>query len=186
MIMNRCGWVNLNNKLYIDYHDNEWGVPKFDDNILFEMLILECFQAGLSWECVLNKRKYFKIAFDNFDYQKIANYDEEKVSLLLLNKDIIRNKRKILSCINNAKVYIKIQNEFGSFAKYIWGFTNNTVIRNNDDNIKTESELSRKIAYDLKKRGMRFVGPTIIYSYLQAIGIVNDHELKCDFYKNKV
>lgn len=184
--MNRCKWVNLNNPLYVKYHDEEWGVPSYNDKYLFEMLVLESFQAGLSWECILNKRKAFKEAFDCFDYVKIANYNEEKIKELLTNKNIIRNKLKIKATINNAKVFIEIQKEYKTFSNYIWSFTNNKIIYNLDDNFKTSSELSDKISKDLKKRGMSFVGTTIIYSYLQAIGIINDHELNCDFRKKGI
>lgn len=179
----RCKWVNLKNPLYIHYHDKEWGTPHYDDEYMFEFLVLEFFQAGLSWECVLNKREEFKKAFDKFDYNKISKYDEGKIQELLGNNGIIKNKLKINATINNAKVFIEIQKEFGSFSNYIWSFTNNNVIKNMDDNFKTTSELSDKVSKDLKKRGMKFVGSTIIYSYLQAIGIINDHELECEFYK---
>ena len=180
--MNRCKWVNLKNKIYVDYHDNEWGKEEHVDRILFELLILEGFQAGLSWECVLNKREYFRESFDNFDYLKISKYDSEKICELLNNRNIIRNKLKVNAAITNAKVFIEIQKEFGTFDKYIWSFTNYKVIKNFDDNLKTTSKLSDEISKDLKKRGMKFVGSTIIYSYLQAIGIIDDHELSCDFY----
>ena len=179
--MNRCKWVNLNNKLYVDYHDYEWGIPNYDDKYLFELLILEMFQAGLSWECILNKRENFKIAFDNFDFRKISNYDNDKIKELLDNRSIIRNKLKIKATINNAKIFINIQKEYGSFSKYIWGFTNNKVIKNTNDIMVTHSALSDQISQDLKKRGMKFVGTVIIYSYLQAIGIINDHEKDCEF-----
>lgn len=180
--MNRCKWVNLKNKIYVDYHDNEWGKEEHDDRMLFELLILEGFQAGLSWECILNKREYFREAFDNFDYIKISKYDSRKTDELLNNQNIIRNKLKINAAVANAKVFIEIQKEFGSFDKYIWSFTSGKVIKNMDDNLKTTSKLSDKISKDLKKHGMKFVGSTIIYSYLQAIGIIEDHELNCDFY----
>lgn len=179
--MKRCNWLNLNNDLYVQYHDHEWGVPHYDDSYMFEFLILESFQAGLSWETILNKRENFRCAFDNFDYHKISNYKEEKINELLNNPGIIRNKLKINAAINNAKVFIEIQKEFNSFSNYIWSFTNNQVIKNIDDNFKTSSELSDKVSKDLIKRGMKFVGTTIIYSYLQAVGIINDHELSCDF-----
>ena len=179
--MNRCKWVNLNNKLYIDYHDHEWGKPFFDDNHLFEMLILEMFQAGLSWECILNKRKYFKEAFDNFDYNIISNYDNKKIEELLSDKNIIRNRLKIESAINNAKAFIKVREEYNTFSNYIWSFTNNKIIYNTDDNIKISSSLSDEITKDMKKRGFKFLGTKIIYSYLESIGIINDHELNCDF-----
>lgn len=180
--MKRCNWVNLNNDLYIKYHDQEWGISSHDDKYLFEMLILESFQAGLSWECILNKREAFRKAFDNFDYKKIVNYKESKIQELLNNKDIVRNKLKINAAINNAKIFIEIQKEYQSFDKYIWSFTNNQIIKNKTDNINTTSELSDIISNDLQKRGMKFVGSTIIYSYLQAIGIIDDHELDCYCY----
>ncbi|HIR48413.1 MAG TPA: DNA-3-methyladenine glycosylase I [Candidatus Faecimonas gallistercoris] len=178
--MKRCPWVNEKNLLYVKYHDEEWGVPVYDDNKLFEMLLLESFQAGLSWECILNKREAFKKAFDNFDYQKISNYNEEKIEELLNNKDIIRNKRKITSTITNAKIFMDIKKEYQTFSNYLWHYTNNKIIYEYD---KTTSELSDKISKDLYKRGMRFVGSTIIYSYLQAIGIINSHNPECDLYK---
>lgn len=181
--MNRCKWVNLNNNLYVLYHDNEWGRPTRDDNLLFELLILEGFQAGLSWECILNKRNFFKKAFSNFSPKEIAEYDENKINELMNNKNIVRNRRKIEATIINAKVFLEIQKEYITFANYIWSFTDNKVIRNMDDNFKTTSPLSDKISKDLKKRGMKFVGTTIIYSYLQAIGVINDHELNCFCYK---
>lgn len=179
--MNRCKWVNMKNKLYIDYHDKEWGVPEHDDKKLFELLVLETFEAGLSWECVLNKREDFRKAFNNFDYKKIAKYDDKKVEELLGNEKIIRNKLKINNTIRIAKIYMDIQKEFGSFDKYIWSFTNGKIIKNEDDNFLTHSSLSDTISKDLNKRGMKFVGTVIIYSYLQAIGIINDHELGCSF-----
>lgn len=178
--MYRCKWVNLNNKLYVSYHDQEWGIPSHDDNYLFEMLVLECFQAGLSWECILNKREHFKEALDNFDYHKISNYKEDKIEELLNNKNIIRNRLKIYAMINNAKVFMDIQKEYGSFSNYIWSYTNNEIV-DNKGNIVTHNELSDKISNDLKKKGMKFVGSTIIYSFLEAIGIINDHELECSF-----
>ena len=184
--MNRCRWVNMNNPLYIKYHDEEWGVPSYDDNYLFEMLILESFQAGLSWECILNKRKAFYKAFDCFNCEIISKYDDVKINELLNNKDIIRNRLKIKAAIKNARVFISIREEFKTFSNYIWAFTDGKVIVNCDDNLKTSSELSDIISKDLKKRGMSFVGTTIIYSYLQAIGIINDHELNCDFRKKEI
>ena len=180
--MKRCTWVNLDNPLYIKYHDEEWGVPVYDDNKLFEMLLLESFQAGLSWECILNKREAFKKAFDNFDYQKISNYNEEKIEELLNNKGIIRNKRKITSAITNAKIFIEIKKEYQTFSNYLWSFTKNKIIYEYD---KTISNLSDTISKDLKKRGMKFVGTTIIYSYLQAVGIINSHEANCSFYRKE-
>ena len=173
----RCKWVNIMNNNYLNYHDTEWGTPSHDDNYLFEMLLLESFQAGLSWECILNKRKYFRSSFDNFDYTIIAKYDDKKIEELMNNKDIVRNRLKIKAAINNAKVFMDIKHEYGSFDKYIWGFTNGEVIYGHGKN--TTSPLSDKISADLIKRGMKFVGSTIIYSYLQAIGIINDHEDAC-------
>lgn len=179
--MNRCKWVNLNNPIYVKYHDEEWGVPSYDDKYLFEMLILESFQAGLSWECILNKRKAFYKAFDGFNYEIIAKYKDDKINKLINNKEIVRNKRKILATINNAKVFISIQKEYKSFSNYIWSFTDNKIIYNNG--LVTSNELSDTISNDLKKRGMSFVGTTIIYSYLQAVGVINDHEDICDYRK---
>ena len=180
MTLKRCSWVKLNNPLYVKYHDEEWGKLVKDEQKLFELLILETFQAGLSWECVLNKREAFRQAFDNFDLNKIANYDEKKINLLLNNPYIIRNKLKIKATINNAKIYRSIQNEFQSFNRYLQSFAMNNVIYEIG---KTKSELSDKISKDLYKRGMRFVVSTIIYSYLQAIGIINSHETDCFCYK---
>lgn len=181
MEIKRCSWLNLNNVKYIEYHDNEWGRPIYDDKKLFEFLILESFQAGLSWEIVLNKREDFRKAFDNFDVEKVCNYDDKKIEELMNNEKIIRNKRKIIASINNAKVFKDIQKEFGPFANYIWKFTNNKIIYETG---KTSSELSDRISKDLKKRGMNFVGTTIIYSYLQAVGVINSHDKECFLYKN--
>ena len=179
--MKRCSWCNLNNPIYVEYHDNEWGKVSHDEDYLFEMLILEMFQAGLSWETILNKRKNFRKSFDNFDYQKISLYKEEKINELMNNKGIIRNKRKIESSINNAVVFINIQNEYGSFDNYIWSFTNGNTIKS--DGKEVSSELSDLISKDLSKKGMTFVGTKIIYSYLQAIGIIYDHEETCFLHK---
>ena len=180
--MIRCRWCNLNNFKYIEYHDNEWCKPNFDDNYLFEMLVLESFQAGLSWECILNKRENFKQAFDTFDVYKICNYNDEKIKKLLENKSIIRNKQKINATINNSKIFIKIKNEYGTFYNYLKTFTNNKIIYETNKNTNL---LSDKISKDLKKRGMKFVGSTIIYSYLQAIGIIYSHDKECFMYKSK-
>lgn len=180
--MKRCAWVNLNNPLYVKYHDEEWGAPLSDDKKLYELLILESFQAGLSWECVLNKRESFRAAFDGFDVGKIAAYGEEKRAELLLNKDIIRNRLKIDATIKNSKIFKEIQAEFGSFSSYIWAFTNGKVVRE-EYTLRTTSPLSDEISRDLKARGMTFVGSTIIYSYLQAIGVINGHSADCAFYK---
>ena len=175
--MKRCSWVNLDNPLYVKYHDEEWCIPKHDDYELFELLILEMFQAGLSWECILNKRENFREAFDNFDYEKVSQYDEEKINELLSNPGIIRNHLKINAAINNAKIFMEIQKEYGSFSNYIWSFTDNQVVKGKH---KTSNALSDKISASLKQRGMKFVGTTIIYSYLQAIGIINDHDEECE------
>ena len=177
--MKRCKWVDEKSELYVKYHDEEWGVPKHEDRELFELLILESFQAGLSWLTVLKKRNAFKKAYDNFDVIKVSQYDNTKIEKLLNNPDIIRSKSKITASITNAKIFIKIQKEFGTFANYIWGFTKNRVIKNNTNIIPVSTELSDKISKDLKKRGMKYVGTIIVYSYLQAIGVVNDHETDC-------
>ena len=174
--MKRCKWCNLNNPLYIEYHDKEWGIPNFDDKYLFEMLLLESFQAGLSWECILNKRKYFKKAYENFDIDKIINFDERKIKELLSNDKIIRNKLKINASINNAKIFKNIQNEYGSFYKYLLTFTKNKILKETN---KTTNDLSDSISKDLIKRGMKFVGSIIIYSYLQATGFIYSHEKEC-------
>ncbi len=180
--MNRCFWVNEKNPLYIKYHDEEWGEETHDDNLLFELLILEIFQAGLSWETILNKRDNFKIAFDNFDINKIIKYDNNKINELMQNKGIIRNKRKINAVINNAKIFLEIKKEYQSFNNYIWRFTDNKVLY--IDSKVTKNELSDKISKDLKQRGLKFIGTTIIYSYLQAIGIINSHDKTCFKHKN--
>ena len=176
----RCSWCNLKNPIYIDYHDNEWGDLNLDDQYLFEMLILESFQAGLSWEIILNKRENFRIAFDNFNIEKMIRYDDKKIEELLQNEGIIRNKLKINASISNAKIFRKIQIEYDSFANFLKFFTKNKVVYESD---KTTSELSDRISDELKKRGMKFVGSTIIYSYLQAIGIIYSHEKDCFLYK---
>lgn len=178
--MNRCKWCNLNNPKYIDYHDNEWGVLNLDDTYLLEMLILEMFQAGLSWECVLNKREAFRRAYDDFDIDKISNYTEDKIKELEENKDIIRNKLKIKASINNTKIFKDIKEEYGSFKKYLLTFTNNKIYYEIN---MASSELSDNLSKDLRKRGMTFVGTTIIYSYLQAIGIIYSHDRDCYLYK---
>ena len=177
----RCKWCNEKNKIYVEYHDKEWGILNTEDKYLFEMLILESFQAGLSWECVLNKREAFRKSYDNFDIDKIINYDDKKIEELINNKDIIRNKLKIKSSINNAIIFKKISEEYKGFYNYLKTFTKGDVIYEND---KTTSNLSDNISQDLQKRGMKFVGSTIIYSYLQAIGVINSHDDTCD-YKNK-
>lgn len=183
--MNRCRWVNMKNPLYVAYHDSEWGVPSRDDRYLFEMLILEGFQAGLSWECVLNKREDFRAAFDGFDPRTVSEYGEDKLAELAEDPKIIRNRRKIAAAVENAKAFLAIQAEFGSFANYIWGFTDGEVIHNTDDVFRATSPLSDAVSADLKRRGMKFVGSTIIYSYLQACGVIDDHELGCDLHFSK-
>lgn len=179
----RCHWVNLDNEQYVKYHDEEWGVPVYDDHTLYAMLILECFQAGLSWQCILNKRKAFYEAFDNFDIEKNSSYQEDKVEELLKNPSIIRNRLKINAVTTNAQVFRLIQKEFGSFSNYLWKWTHHQIIYETG---KTTSNLSDQISKDLKKRGMKFVGSTIIYSYLQAVGVINSHEEDCFCYTKKV
>ena len=179
-IMRRCKWCNLNNPKYIDYHDNEWGVLNLDDTYLLEMLILEMFQVGLSWECVLNKREAFRTAYDDFDIDKICNYTEDKIKELEENKGIIRNKLKIKASINNTKIFKDIKEEYGSFKNYFLTFTNNKIYYEIN---MVSSELSDNLSKDLRKRGMTFVGTTIIYSYLQAIGIIYSHDRDCYLYK---
>ena len=181
---NRCGWAKGEKDIL--YHDTEWGVPSHEDGYIFEMLILEGFQAGLSWNTILQKRENFRKAFDNFDYKKIAEYDEMKLNELLKNEGIIRNRLKINSTVTNARAFMKIQEEFGSFAKYIWKFTDNKRIINKWkelSEVPATSELSDKISKDLKKRGFKFVGSTIIYSFLQAVGIIDDHLISCPYKK---
>ena len=179
--MNRCTWA-ASNQDYFHYHDNEWGVPLHDDRKLFEFMLLDAFQAGLSWLTILRKRENFRKAFDDFDYQKIAAYDEAKIESLLQDAGIIRNKLKINAAVKNARAFIKIQDEFGSSDAYIWGFTSSKTIQNRFTSIKeipARTELSDIISKDLLKRGFTFVGSTIIYAFLQAAGIVNDHTTDC-------
>lgn len=181
----RCSWCGTNS-LYMAYHDNEWGVPVYDDAKLFEFLILETFQAGLSWITVLRKRENFRKTFDNFDYQKIALYDENKYESLLQNAGIIRNKLKIKATISNAKAFMAIQKEFGSFSEYIWQFTKGKPIVNKYktlNDIPAKTTLSDTLSKDLKKRGFKFVGSTVIYAHMQATGMVNDHIKSCFRYK---
>lgn len=178
----RCAWVNPKNPDYLKYHDTEWGVPVHNDKKLFEMLILEGAQAGLSWETVLKKRSAYKKAFDNWDFNKIAKFDFKKEKVLLKNPDLIRNRLKIKSTIQNARVFIQIRKEFKTFDNYIWQFVDGKIIQNKFkklSDLPTQTNISEKISKDLKKRGMNFVGPTIIYAFMQAIGMVNDHEVGC-------
>lgn len=179
----RCRWCNETNPLYVEYHDSEWGIPSSDEKYLFEMLILESFQAGLSWECVLNKRHNFEVAYDYFDINKIINYDEDKINELLSNNKIIRNKLKIKASINNAKIFKNMQKEYGSFNNYLITFTNNKTLYEIG---KVTNDLSDLISKDLIRRGMKFVGSTIIYSYLQAIGVIYSHDKDCFMYKKNI
>ncbi len=172
----RCLWANPKNELYVRYHDEEWGVPVHDDHKLFEMLILECFQSGLSWEYVLNKREAFRKAFDGFDLEKVCSYGEEKLESLKNESGIIKNHLKIEASVTNARVFRSIQKEFGSFSAYLWSWSGNEIIYESD---KTSSPLSDAISKDLKKRGMKFVGTTVIYAYLQAVGVINSHQNDC-------
>ncbi len=181
MPANRCSWCE-EDSLYINYHDTEWGVPVYEDAKLFEFLILETFQAGLSWITILRKRENFRKAFDNFDYKKIAEYNEKKYLELLQNEGIIRNRLKIKATISNAKAFMEIQKEFGSFSKYIWGFTNGKPIKNkfkNISDIPSSTPISDALSKDLKSKGFKFVGSTIIYAHMQATGMVNDHITNC-------
>ena len=178
--MNRCKWCNIKNPKYVEYHDNEWCRINFDDKYLYEMLILESFQAGLSWECVLNKRESFRRAYDNFNINKVCAYDEEKVEELLNNKDIIRNKLKIKASINNSKIFKEIVKEYGTFHNYLKSYTQNEIIHEVG---KTTNDLSDSISSDLQKRGMKFVGSTIVYSFIQAIGVIYSHDEECYLYK---
>ena len=172
----RCSWANPKNFLYVRYHDEEWGVPVHDDHKLFEMLILEGFQAGLSWECILNKREAFRRAFDGFDLEKICGYGQEKMETLMQEPSIIRNKLKIRAAVNNARIFRIIQQEWGSFDRYLWHWTKGQVMYETG---KASSELSDAVSEDLKRRGMKFVGTVIVYSYLQAVGVINSHEETC-------
>ena len=178
--MNRCSWCNLKNPLYISYHDEEWGRQRFDDAYLFEMLTLESFQAGLSWECILNKRENFRRAFDGFDLEKVTAYDEAKQEELRADPGIVRNKLKIKAAVGNAKVFKSIQEEYGSFLNYLKQYWDGETIY---DCVSTTSELSDVISADLRRRGMKFMGSTIVQSFLQAIGIINAHEENCDRYR---
>ena len=181
MEKHRCGWC-VGDALYEAYHDEEWGVPVLDDDTLFEFLILETFQAGLSWITVLKKRENFRKAFDNFDYKKIATYKQSKIDVLLQDAGIIRNKLKVKATITNAEAFMKIQEEFGSFSNYIWGFVDSKPIKNSLKNYKNapaNTPLSDIVSKDLKKRGFKFVGSTVIYAHMQATGMVNDHEVSC-------
>ncbi len=177
----RCSWCG-DDPLYVAYHDNEWGVPAYDERKLYEFLLLETFQAGLSWITVLRKRENFRKAFDNFDYHKIANYSEEKIASLLQDAGIIRNKLKVNSAVTNAQAFLKIQKEMGSFKNYIWSFVDGKPIKNKFKELKdfpANTPLSDTISKDLKKRGFKFVGSTVVYAHMQATGMVNDHVESC-------
>jgi len=181
----KCGWC-LGDSLYEAYHDDEWGVPVKDDDTLFEFLILETFQAGLSWITILRKRENFRKAFDNFDYIKISKYKETKIEELLQNEGIIRNKLKVRATVGNAQAFIKVREEFGSFSNYIWGFVEGKPIKNriiNYNDGPANTALSDTISKDLKKRGFKFVGSTVVYAHMQATGMVNDHEVSCFRYE---
>jgi len=185
MSKTRCTWATKD-PLYIEYHDKEWGVPVYDDDKLFEFLILETFQAGLSWITILRKRENFRMAFDGFDYRTIANYADNKVAELLSKPGIIRNRLKILATISNAVAFMKVQEDFGSFSKYIWAFTSGKPIINSFDSlnkIPAFTDLSDRISKDLKERGFKFIGSTVIYAHMQATGMVNDHTTDCFRYK---
>jgi DNA-3-methyladenine glycosylase I len=177
----RCAWCEKND-LYRDYHDNEWGNPVYDDAKLFEFLVLETFQAGLSWYTILKKRDNFRKAFDNFDYKKVARYGDKQIERLMQDAGIIRNGLKIKGTISNAIAFMKVQEEFGSFSKYIWGFTGGKPIENNIkkmSDVPATTPLSDEISKDLKKRGFKFVGSTVVYAHMQATGMVNDHVAEC-------
>ena len=181
MDKHKCGWC-LGDALYEAYHDNEWGLPVKDDALLFEFLVLETFQAGLSWITILKKRENFRNALDQFDYRKIAEYDENKIQSLLQDAGIIRNKLKVRATVSNALAFMKVQDEFESFSAYVWGFVNHTPIKNSIENYKNgpaTTKISDALSKDLKKRGFKFVGSTVVYAFMQAVGMVNDHETNC-------
>lgn len=177
----RCGWCGTD-PLYVAYHDVEWGVPMRDDGKLFEFLVLEGAQAGLSWSTILRKREGYRVAFDGFDPVKVASYDEDRISQLLADPGIVRNRQKVRSAVSNARAFLAVQQEFGTFSHYIWSFTGGTPIQNSWrtlDQIPSTSPLAEAISRDLKSRGFRFVGPTIVYAHMQATGMVNDHLVTC-------
>ncbi len=179
----RCAWCEKDD-LYRKYHDEEWGVPVYDDQTIFEFLVLESFQAGLSWHTILRKRENFRSAFDDFNYKKIAHYSEEKVEELMQDAGIIRNRLKILATINNAQRFVEVQQEFGTFSKYIWNFVDGKPVINHPQTLKdvpATSTISDRLAKDLKKRGFKFLGSTVMYAHMQATGMVNDHVADCHF-----
>ena len=175
----RCYWVNPQNELYCRYHDLEWGTPIRDDQTMYELFLLETFQAGLSWITILKKREAFRAAFDGFDVEKVASYGEDKIALLLQDAAIIRSRGKISGAIANAKIVLDLQKEFGSFCNYLWSFSNRKVVVQKDGGFRTTSPISDSMSADMKRRGMRYVGSVTLYSFLQAAGIVNDHEKSC-------
>lgn len=184
-VKKRCAWVT-DDPLYISYHDLEWGVPIYDDRLLFEFLVLEGMQAGLSWLTILKKRDNYRKSFDNFNAKKIVKYDQQKIDQLLMNEGIVRNKLKIASVITNAKSFLEVKQEFSSFSEYIWGFVNGSPIQNRWRNITqlpSTSAISDQLSKDLKKRGFKFVGSTICYAFMQAVGMINDHTADCFLYK---
>ena len=184
--LNRCPWCG-NDELYVKYHDEEWGVPVHDDKKHFEFLVLESAQAGLSWITILRKRENYRKAYDGFDPVRVAQYDEKKIGELMQNPGIIRNRRKIEASINNARCFLKIREEFGSFDKYIWSFVDNKPVKNHWTDISqlpARSELSDRVSRDLQARGFKFLGSVIIYSHLQATGLINDHLISCFRYEN--
>ncbi len=180
--MKRCKWCNMKNPRYVEYHDHEWGQPNFDERYLYEMLILESFQAGLSWECVLNKRENFRLAYDDFDVDKICAYDEKKIVELLNNKGIIRNRLKICASVNNSRIFREIVAEYGSFGAYLKRFVGDETIYECD---RVTNAISDALSDDLQRRGMKFVGSTIVYSYLQAIGVIYSHDTDCFLYRGR-
>ena len=187
-MIKRCEWCE-STYLMRAYHDTEWGTPLHDEKKHFEFLVLECMQAGLSWSTILNKRENFRVAFDNFDVNKVANYGNEKVASLLQDAGIIRNRLKIAALINNAGRFLEVQKEFGSFDAYIWHFTDGKVVKNRIESLKgmqVTSDLSDEVSKDMKKRGFKFVGSTTLYAHLQAIGVINDHITSCFRYKELV
>lgn len=179
MTKKRCEYFSDKEEIYIEYHDIEWGTPVYDDQKLFEMLLLECFQAGLSWITILKKREYFREAYENFNIDRIINFDEEKIEELMNNELIIRNRKKIEASVNNARIFRDIQNEYGTFSDYLWSFTDNKILKDTGENYLTKSPTSDKLSKDLKKRGMKFVGSVTIYSYLEAVGIIDNHTHEC-------
>lgn len=181
-ILHRCGWVDLKDPLMVRYHDTEWGVPQHDDRKLFELLMLECFQAGLTWKCVLDRREGLRRAFDGFDPEKISRYSQEDQARLLADPGIIRNRLKVQAAVTNSRVFLDIQKGHGSFDAYLWGFTGGRTIRESCD-LRSTSPLSDQVSGELKKRGMKFVGSTIIYAFLQAAGVLDPHAKECDLYQ---